>query len=100
ATMALAPASPSEVSFKSSRQEYNATLRWKPNAEPDVAGYRIVWRETYQPFWRRSVDVGNVTEYVMKGLSKDDYFFAAQAIDKDGNASMPSFTKPPPRPPR
>lgn len=100
ATMALAPASPSEVSFKSSRQEYNTTLRWKPNAESDVAGYRIVWRETYQPFWRRSVDVGNVAEYVMKGLSKDDYFFAAQAIDKDGNASMPSFPKPPPRPPR
>ncbi|HKC84452.1 MAG TPA: M28 family metallopeptidase, partial [Blastocatellia bacterium] len=100
ASMALAPASPSGVSFKSSRQEYNTTLTWKPNAEPDVAGYRVVWRETYQPFWQRGVDIGNVTEYVMKGLSKDDYFFAVQAIDKDGNASAPSFPKPPPRPQR
>jgi peptidase M28-like protein len=100
ASMALAPASPSGVSFKSSRQEYNTTLTWKANAEPDVAGYRVVWRETYQPFWQRVVDVGNVTEYVMKGLSKDDYFFAVQAIDKDGNASAPSFPKPPPRPQR
>ncbi|HKQ77085.1 MAG TPA: M28 family metallopeptidase [Blastocatellia bacterium] len=100
ATMALAPASPSAVSFKSSRQEYNTILTWKPNAEPDVAGYRVVWRETYQPFWQRSVDVGPVTEFVMKGLSKDDYFFAVQAIDKDGAASVPSFPKPPPRPPR
>ena len=100
ASMALAPASPSDVSFKSSRQEYNTTLTWKPNAEPDVAGYRVVWRETYQPFWQRVVDVGNVTEYVMKGLSKDDYFFAVQTIDKDGNASAPSFPKPPPRPQR
>lgn len=100
ASMALAPASPSGVSFKSSRQEYNTTVTWKPNAEPDVAGYRVVWRETYQPFWLRGVDVGNVTEYVMKGLSKDDYFFAVQAIDKDGNASAPSFPKPPPRPQR
>ena len=100
ASMALAPAPPSGVSFKSSRQEYNTTLTWKPNAEPDVAGYRIVWRETYQPFWQRSVDVGNVTEYVMKGLSKDDYFFAVQAIDKDGVASVPSFPKTQPRPPR
>ncbi|HKQ89348.1 MAG TPA: M28 family metallopeptidase [Blastocatellia bacterium] len=97
ASMALAPASPSDVSFKSSRQEYNTTLTWKPNAEPDVSGYRVVWRETYQPFWQRGVDVGNVTEYVMKGLSKDDYFFAVQAIDKDGNASAPSFPKSPPR---
>jgi len=100
ASMAMAPASPSDVSFKSSRQEYNTTLTWKPNAEPDVSGYRVVWRETYQPFWQRGVDVGNVAEYVMKGLSKDDYFFAVQAIDKDGNASAPSFPKPPPRPRR
>ena len=97
ASMALAPASPSDVSFKSSRQEYNTTLTWKPNADPDVSGYRVVWRETYQPFWQRGVDVGNVAEYVMKGLSKDDYFFAVQAIDKDGNASAPSFPKTPPR---
>ncbi len=100
ASMALAPASPSGVSFKTSRQEHNTTLTWKPNAEPDVAGYRVVWRETYQPFWTRAVDVGNVTEYVMKDLSKDDYFFAVQAIDNDGAASVPSFPKAPPRPPR
>lgn len=100
ASMALAPAPPSGVSFKSFRQEYSTVLSWKPGAEPDVAGYRILWRETYQPFWQRSVDVGNVTEFTMKGLSKDDYFFAVQAIDKDGNASVPSFPKPPVRSPR
>jgi len=100
AGLALAPASPSGVSFKSGRQEYNTFLAWRANPEPDIAGYRIVWRETYQPFWQRSVDVGNVTEYVMKGLSKDDYFFAVQAIDKDGNASAPSFPRPQTRPPQ
>jgi hypothetical protein len=94
ASMALAPASPSGVGFRSGRQEYNTVLTWKPNAEPDIAGYRIVWRETYQPFWQRSIDVGSVTEYVMKGLSKDDFFFAVQAIDKDGNASVPSLPRP------
>jgi hypothetical protein len=100
AGLALAPASPAGVGFKSARQQYDTALTWKANAEPDVAGYRIVWRETYQPFWQRSVDVGNVTEFVMKGLSKDDYFFAVQAIDKDGNASAPSFPKPQTRSPR
>jgi hypothetical protein len=94
AGLALAPASPAGAGFRSARQQYDTALTWKANAEPDVAGYRIVWRETYQPFWQRSVDVGNVTEYVMKGLSKDDYFFAVQAIDKDGNASAPSFPRP------
>jgi hypothetical protein len=34
-----------------------------------------------------------VTEAVLSGVSKDDYFFAVQAIDADGNASVPSFPR-------
>ncbi|HZS06411.1 MAG TPA: M28 family metallopeptidase [Blastocatellia bacterium] len=97
ASMALAPAPPAGVRFKSARQEYDTLIAWDKNKEPDVAGYQIVWRETYQPFWQRSVFTGDVTEYVMKRLSKDDYFFAVQAVDKDGNVSVPAFPKPPAR---
>lgn len=97
ASMALAPASPTGVTFRSARQEYDTFLAWKKNPEPDVAGYRIVWRPTFAPFWEKSVDVGDVSEFVMKGWSKDDYFFAVQALDRDGNASVPSFPKPPMR---
>ncbi len=97
AGMALAPAAPSGVKFKSARQEYDTLLTWDKSREPDVVGYQIVWRETYQPFWQHSVFVGNVNEYVMKRLSKDDNFFAVQAVDKDGNVSVPAFPKPPAR---
>jgi len=97
ASLALAPAAPMGVQFKTGRQEYDTTVAWQANKEPDIAGYRIVWRETYQPFWQRSIEIGNVSEFVMKGLSKDDYFFAVQAIDKDGNVSVPSFPKVIPR---
>jgi Peptidase family M28 len=93
ANLALAPSTPTGVKFKSARQEYNTTLTWQANPEPDLAGYRIIWRETYQPFWQRSLDIGNATEFVMKGLSKDDFFFAVQAIDRDGHTSMPAFPK-------
>ena len=91
--IALAPAAPAGVSFKSARQQYDAVLSWKPAPEPDVTGYRILWRETWQPFWQRSREVGRVTEILLPGVSKDDYFFALQAIDADGNASIPSFPR-------
>jgi hypothetical protein len=93
ASMALAPAAPAGVSL-SGRQEYHTTITWKANPEPDVAGYQVVWRETYQPFWQRGLFVGNVTQAVVKGASKDDHFFAVQAVDRDGNVSVPSFPKP------
>lgn len=93
AGIALAPAAPTAVTFKSARQQYDAVLTWTPSPEPDVTGYRILWRETWQPFWQRSLEVGSVTEVVLPGLSKDDYFFAVQALDKDGNAGLPVFPR-------
>jgi hypothetical protein len=94
ANLALAPAAP-EPRFATARQAYDTKLTWKRGAESDLAGYRVVWRETFQPFWQRALEVGDVTEATIKGLSKDDLFFAVQAIDKDGNASLPAFPVPP-----
>ncbi len=93
ASLALAPAPPTGVRFKTARQEYDTLLSWEKAREPDVAGYRIVWRQTFQPLWERSIDVGDVSEYVMQRLSKDDYFFGVQAIDRDGHASVPVFPR-------
>ena len=97
ASLALAPAPPASPRFGTARQEYDTRLTWKPGTEPDLAGYRVVWRPTYQPFWQRGLELGNVAEAVVKGLTKDDLFFAVQAVDKDGNASLPTFPVPPTR---
>jgi hypothetical protein len=96
ACLALAPAPPSNLRFGTGRQEYDTRISWKRGDEPDLAGYRVVWRATHLPFWRRGLDFGDVADVVVKGLSKDDVFFAVQAIDRDGNASLPSFPTPPP----
>ncbi len=96
ASLALAPAPPADPRFGTGRQEYDTRISWKAGDEPDLAGYRVVWRPTHLPFWERGLDMGRVTEAVVKGLSKDDLFFAVQAVDRDGNASLPAFPVPPP----
>lgn len=94
ASLALGPAAPQNVEMENLRLENNTTLRWKAAAEPDVAGYRIVWRDTTSPFWQWSQDVGNVTRETIIGKSKDNFQFGVQAYDKNGNLSVVAYPKP------
>jgi hypothetical protein len=93
ASLALAPAAPAGVQVRTAQLENATTLLWQPNTEPDLAGYRIVWRATTADQWQGAQDVGNVTEARVK-LSKDNYFFGVQAIDRDGNVSVASYPMP------
>ncbi len=94
ASLALAPAAPKEVQMETLALENDTTMRWKANPEPDLAGYRIVWRDTNAPYWQQSRDVGNVTRATIKGVSKDNVIFGVQAVDKDGNASVATYPLP------
>lgn len=94
AALALGPAAPTDAEMENLRLENNTTLRWKAGTEPDIAGYRIVWRETTSPFWQWSQDVGNVTRETIVGKSKDNFQFGVQAYDKDGNLSVVAYPKP------
>lgn len=98
ASLALAPETPQNVRFGSSRQAYDTTLRWTANREKDVAGYEILWRDTISPVWSHSIFVGNVTEFVLKSLSKDIFIFGVRAVDKDGNRSLVALPTPPTQP--
>lgn len=93
ASLSLAPAAPQKVQMRTAKLENDSSLVWRANTEPDLAGYRIVWRETTAAQWQGSQDVGNVTEATVK-LSKDNYFFGVQAIDKDGNVSVATYPTP------
>ena len=94
ASLALGPAAPKDVQMETLQLENDTTLRWKANTESDMAGYRIVWRETTAPFWQFAQDVGNVQRATVKGISKDNYLFGLQAYDKDGNPSMVTYPVP------
>ncbi|RZA32638.1 MAG: M20/M25/M40 family metallo-hydrolase, partial [Lysobacteraceae bacterium] len=44
ASLALAPSAPQEVKLRTDKLTNDSTLVWQANPEPDLAGYRIVWR--------------------------------------------------------
>jgi hypothetical protein len=93
ATLALAPAVPSKVGIITAKLDNHTELAWAPNTEPDLAGYRIVWRDTTAPLWTGSQYVGNVTTFTMP-QSKDNVIFGVQAVDKDGNVSPAAYPLP------
>jgi len=86
ASLARAPARPTDVRVITKMLTNKTTLAWKPNAERDLAGYEILWRETSAPQWQGSQPVGNVTTYTIN-LSKDDYIFGVCALDIKGHRS-------------
>jgi hypothetical protein len=69
-------------------------LRWDANTEPDLAGYEIVWRDTTAATWTNVKPVGKVTSFILKGMSKDNFFYGVRAVDNDGNRSPVTYPKP------
>jgi hypothetical protein len=74
---------------------YDARLRWE--ASPGAAGYRIFWREAWGVDWQHELYVGNVTEFVMRDISIDDYIFGVAAVGPGGHESLVSAYVRPPR---
>ncbi len=68
----------------------SVTLAWDPNAEPNVAGYKISYGT--QPGSRpMTVDVGNRTDWEVNGLVDGQrYYFAVSAYNTSGLESPPS----------
>ncbi len=83
------------VLFLLTPQVYSAqvTLAWDPNTEPDLAGYSVYYNEVSSgpPYdgtgateGDSPIDVGNVTEFTLHGLTDGvTYFFAVTAYDTE-----------------
>jgi len=93
ATLALAPAAPVNVKVETLQLDNDTTLRWDASAEPQVAGYRVLWRGTDSATWQGHRDVGKLTRVTVP-LSKDNLIFGVQALDAAGNPSLPSYPLP------
>jgi Peptidase family M28 len=93
ASLALAPASPSGVLIDNGGFKTSTQLAWTANTESDLAGYEVVMRDTTEPVWTKTIEVGNVTSVDLKNIFKDDFFFGVRAVDKAGNRSPVGFPR-------
>lgn len=85
-TLAQAPGTPRDAKVVTSTLTNSTQLLWTRGAEPDLAGYEIVWRETTAPEWTHVIPVGDVTTYEID-LSKDNVFFGVRAVNRAGSGA-------------
>ena len=94
ATLALAPPPPvvntarGQPMLDRRPSGYDAHLRW--NASSGAAGYRIFWRNTWNPDWEHELFVGSVTEYALPRANIDDDVFGVAAVGPGGHESTVS----------
>lgn len=68
-----------------------ASVKLKWDKVEGAVAYKIYWRDTTSPTWDYSRIVKNLTEYTLKGIVIDNFFFGVAAIGKDGHESVVVF---------
>jgi acetylornithine deacetylase/succinyl-diaminopimelate desuccinylase-like protein len=97
--LALAPPPPTGVTMDTSKLSPHTRLHWNPalpgaEGSEGVAGHRVRLRRTSEPSWTASVDAGAASEITLENTSKDDWLFAVEAYDAQGNTSLPVYPQP------
>ena len=72
----------------------NVRLSWNANTEPNLVGYEVVWRDTSDPNWTHTLQVGNVTSVTLTGMNPDNFYFGVRAVDSQGHRSPVAFPTP------
>jgi hypothetical protein len=92
ANLAKSPSVPQNVTVDVRNLTNSTALYWKAPAVGKVRGYYVLMRETHMPFWQKkffTTTLGLTLPY-----SKDNYYFAVQAVSDDGNESLPVLPVP------
>jgi Zn-dependent M28 family amino/carboxypeptidase len=91
ASLASAPAPPTNVKILTKQLENDTTLTWEPSA--DATGYEVIWRSTSAPDWEHLQMVTSGTRATLK-VSKDNVIFAVRVLDAAGHRSLPVVPEP------
>jgi Zn-dependent M28 family amino/carboxypeptidase len=87
ANLAKDPSPPQEVKVDVKNLTNSTSLSWKAPKSNLTKGYYILMRETTSPYWQKKIFTTDTS--VMLPYSKDNYFFAVQAVGEAGNESLP-----------
>lgn len=96
AGIAGAPPVPHRVDIKGAVSP-STNLSWElpeKTIATNLAGYKVYWRLTTEPEWTHSRFVGNISEFELKNIVIDNYFFGVSAIAKDGSETPVVFPGP------
>ncbi|EDP95038.1 M28 family metallopeptidase [Kordia algicida OT-1] len=90
ASLAWSPLPPKSVEI-GGIVEPSVKFRWKKSEDDNIIGYKIYWRDTTAPQWQHSRFVGDVTEFTLKGIVIDNYYFGIASVGKNGHESLIVF---------
>lgn len=85
ASLASAPAAPSNVHLLATKLENDSTLTW--DSSPGASGYEVLWRATTSAEWEHARNIGSLTRSTIP-VSKDNVIFAVRAVDAQGHRSL------------
>ena len=93
ANLGMAPVAPTKVTVLTANLTNKTDLQWQaPTGGKKPAGYYILMRETSSPTWEKKFFVTDTKATI--NYSKDNYFFAVQAVDALGHTSLPIIPVP------
>ncbi len=90
AALAWAPPAPTDVRIGGAVSA-STTLAWQAVEDPNLAGYKLYWRDTDAPQWTHSRFVGPVTRFTLENVIIDNYLFGVAAVGKNGTESPVVF---------
>jgi len=90
AGLAWAPREPENVRIGGAVRP-STQLQWERPEDPNLAGFKIYWRETTSPQWEYARYVGDITEFTLESVVIDNYLFGVASVGKDGNESPVVF---------
>ncbi len=92
ANLAKAPSMPLEVKIETRSLTNYSLISWKQPAVGKVKGYYVLLRETTSAVWQKKIFTTETN--VKLPYSKDNYFFAVQSVNENGNESLPVVPTP------